>query len=106
MKNLTVRLSDLDHKRLTEQAIKKGGTVSDAMRDIVNQFFDKQSQTQNEQAEHEKTRAKFSDIDNALANQVQDIQTLIAEGNKTQALVIQLGRMFGELVAKVGEVKK
>ena len=25
MKNLTVRLSDLDHKRLTEQAIKKGG---------------------------------------------------------------------------------
>lgn len=78
MKNLTVRLSDLDHKRLTEQAIKKGGTVSDTMRDIVGQFFDKQSQNQNEKAEHEKTRAKFSDLDNALASQTEDIQAVKA----------------------------
>ncbi|MDI9331066.1 MAG: hypothetical protein QM527_07115 [Alphaproteobacteria bacterium] len=106
MKNLTVRLSDLDHKRLTEQAIKKGGTVSDAMRDIVSQFFDKQSQTQNDKAEHEKTRAKFADIDNALANQVADFQALKADGEKTQNLVIQLGRMFGEFVATVGASKK
>lgn len=72
MKNLTVRLSDLDHKRLSEQAIKRGGTISDAMREIVNQFFEKQ----NEKAEHEKTRARFSDIDKAFLDQVQEIQNI------------------------------
>jgi predicted nucleic acid-binding Zn-ribbon protein len=89
MKNLTVRLSDLDHKRLTEQAIKKGGTISDAMRDIVNQFFDKQSQAQSEKSEHEKTRAKFSDIDSALANQVQDFQAMKAGLNHLSNLIGQ-----------------
>ena len=76
MKNLTVRLSDLDHKRLSEQAIKKGGTISDAMRDIVSQFFDTQGQAQNEKTEHDKTRAAVRDVDNALASTHEEIQSV------------------------------
>ena len=98
MKNLTVRLSDLDHKRLTEQAIKKGGTVSDVMRDIVNQFFDKQSQAQGEKVEHEKTRARFSDIDNALANQVQDFQAV-------KAGLTHLGILLSQFLVERGAQK-
>ena len=89
MKNLTVRLSDLDHKRLTEQAIKKGGTVSDAMRDIVNQFFEKQSQGTNEKAEHDKTRAAVRDVDNALASTNEEIQAVKKALESFKSVLVQ-----------------
>jgi hypothetical protein len=67
-------MSELDHKRLTEEAMKRGGTISDAVREIVSQFFDKQSHTQHEQAQHEKTRANIRDVDIALAEQSKQIE--------------------------------
>lgn len=80
MKTLGVRVSELEQKRLTELAIKKGGTVSDCVRQIVSQFFDQTGKEKNETAEHEKTRAILtahaSMLDGALLQQNHDIEVL------------------------------
>ena len=99
MKTLGVRVSELEQKRLTDLAIKRGGTVSDTVREIIGEYFESDSKAKDEKAEHEKTRAKFADIDNALANQVNDLSAI-------KTAVQQFAIALTEMAAKVGEVKK
>lgn len=92
MKTLGVRVSELEQKRLTDLAIKRGGTVSDTVREIITRFFEQDTKAQSESAEHEKTRAKFTDLDNALAGQAEDIQVVKAGLN-------HLGKLLGQFIA-------
>lgn len=91
MKTLGVRVSELEQKRLTDLAIKRGGTVSDTVREIIGKYFESDSKAKDEKAEHEKTRAKFSDLDNALASQAEDIQAV-------KAGLGQLGKLLGQYI--------
>lgn len=99
MKTLGVRVSELEQKRLSELAIKRGGTVSDTVREIIGKHFESDSKTQSEKAEHEKTRAKVSDIDTALAAQVQDIQDL-------KNMLVEIGKMFGAVALNKAGAQK
>lgn len=99
MKTLGVRVSELEQKRLSELAIKRGGTVSDTVREIIGKHFESDSKAQNEKAEHEKTRAKFSDLDNALASQTEDIQTV-------KKMIHELGKMLAAVAAQKMGVQK
>ena len=69
------------------------------MRDIVNQFFDKAKHSDDENAEHNKTRAAVRDVDNALASTHEEIQAVknALESFKT---------VLAQYVAIAGGVKK
>lgn len=99
MKTLGVRVSELELKRLSDLAIKRGGTVSDTVREIIGKHFESDSRAQNDKAEHEKTRAKVSDIDNALSSQTADIITLKNSLN-------HLGKILGQYIAATSGEKK
>lgn len=76
MKTLGVRVSELEQKRLSELAIKRGGTVSDTVREIITRFFEDDGKSQNEKAEHDKTRVAVRDVDIALSSTHEEIQAV------------------------------
>lgn len=66
MKTMSVRFSELEQKRLSDLAIKRGGTVSDTVREIIGKYFEDQGKAEADKAEHEKTRARVDDLTEAL----------------------------------------
>ena len=91
MKNLTVRVNELGHKRLSETAIKKGGTVSDIVREIVDTYFDEEVKNKNDSDEHKKTRLVINQIDEAVGSLISEIQSV-----KNQ--ISGLGQILGQLI--------
>lgn len=99
MKTMSVRFTELEQKRLSDLAIKRGGTMSDTVREIIGKYFEDHGKAEADKAEHEKTRARFSDLDNALAHQVNDLSAI-------KTAVEQFAIALTEMAARVGEAKK
>ena len=102
MKNLTVRLDELGHKRLAEAAIKKGGTVSDSVREIVSRFFEEEVKNKNDSDEHKKTRLVINQIDDAVGNLAEEIGSI---KNQISGLGQILGQIIGSKSLKKGDEK-
>lgn len=99
MKTLGVRVSELEQKRLSEFALKRGGTVSDSVREIITKFFTDDGKAEIEKQEHEKTRSKIRDVDNALASNAEEMQALKNGFESFKALLTEFVK------ATVGEKK-
>jgi hypothetical protein len=101
MKTIGVRVSELEQTRLTELALKKGGTVSNTVREIVSDFFTQGDKKEADRAEHHKTRAQLEQTDGLVIQLANDVLELKKSQNQVLEGLKYLGQMLGQMLGQV-----
>jgi hypothetical protein len=99
MKAITIRLTEVQEKQIERFANSKRITFTEATRLAAISFLENEGKAETEKAEHEKTRAKFADLDHALASQTEDIQAI-------KKMIHELGKMLVAVAAPKLGVQK